>query len=130
MKGQAMIYYQSVIGNTRAFVQKSGIEACELTDLNYDQIKVDQPFILVAPTYDPSTTAILNDFLKEAGNWEYCRGIFGAGNRNFMDLFCYTAKNLASEFDLPLLHLFEFQGSDYDVNQLVKEHNARCQNVK
>lgn len=123
-----MIIFQSVIGNTRAFVQKSGLESLEITPENYDEIKVDQNFILVAPTYDHETTYILDEFMKYQDNYKHCQGVFGGGNRNFMDLFCYTAKKISKYFDVPLLHLFEFQGSQYDVDQLIKEHQDKCQN--
>lgn len=124
-----MIYYQSIIGNTREFVLKTGVDHCEITPENYDFIEVDEAFILVAPTYASETTYIMSEFLSSYQNYRYCQGIFGGGNRNFMDLFCYTAKNLAKDFALPLLHLFEFQGNSHDVNQLIKEHENLCQNL-
>ena len=60
-------------------------------------------------------------FMETGDNASYCRGVMGGGNRNFAQLFCYSAKDFAEDFDVPLLHMFEFQGSDYDVKLLEKE---------
>lgn len=116
-----MIVFMSLIGNTRKYVHKVEAKNLEITIENSLEAIVEEPFILVAPTYAEETTDILWDFLENEINRSFCKGIFGAGNRNFAELFCYTAKNLSKEFNLPLLHLFEFQGSPQDVDQLKKE---------
>ena len=48
-------------------------------------------------------------------------GLFGVGNRNFAELFCVTAKTLSKEYEIPLLHTFEFQGSPLDVKKMEEE---------
>lgn len=116
-----MIVYMSLIGNTRKFVNKINHPNIEITLDNCLDVVIDEPYILVTPTYAEETTDILWDFLENETNRAHCKGVFGGGNRNFAELFCYTAKNLSKEFSIPLLHLFEFQGSPHDVSQLEKE---------
>jgi len=114
----------SLVGNTRKFVNKVADESLEITLANALDAEVNKPYILVTPTYDAETTDILRDFLENPTNLNYCQGIFGGGNRNFAGDFCYTAKDLGRDFDLPVLHLFEFQGSPQDVERLKEELNT------
>ena len=116
-----MIVYMSLVGNTRKFVNKINEPSVELTIDNSLDLVMTKPYILIVPTYSEETSDIVRDFLENETNRRLCKGIFGAGNRNFAQLFCYTAKDLSKEFDLPLLHLFEFQGSPVDVEKLEKE---------
>jgi protein involved in ribonucleotide reduction len=46
--------------------------------------------------------------------------VAGGGNLNFGKLFGFTAKDLAHDYGVPLLHLFEFQGNEKDI-QILKE---------
>ena len=119
------IVYFSQTGQTRKFVQKiESYKNLEIT-INAYEIEVDEPFILVMPSYEANVHPIVidtaADFLETAQNLSYCKGLVGGGNRNFAELFCITAKTLAKEYDLPLLHMFEFQGTPLDVNKLTKE---------
>lgn len=117
-----MIIYMSLIGNTRKFVKKIDGKAIEITTENCEKQKVEEPFILIAPTYARESTEILWKFLDHADNRQYCRGIAGAGNRNFgKTKFCYTAKALSHHYKIPIVHLFEFQGSAHDVAIIQKE---------
>jgi protein involved in ribonucleotide reduction len=123
----AKIVYFSQTGQTRKFVEKiSNIDAIEITPDNFN-IEVTQPYILVMPSYETNVHPIVidtaADFLETAANISYCKGLFGGGNRNFAELFCITAKTLSKEYDLPLLHTFEFQGSPFDVKKLEEELN-------
>ncbi|MGY4104621.1 ribonucleotide reductase stimulatory protein [Ignavigranum ruoffiae] len=114
----AQIVYFSLTGQTRRFVEKlPQYTALEIDPVN-PFIENSEDFILVVPTYERPVVEVVDDFLQTADNRSYCQGIFGGGNRNFAQLFCFTAKDMARDYQLPLLHLFEFQGSDYDVDQL------------
>ncbi|MCI7240884.1 class Ib ribonucleoside-diphosphate reductase assembly flavoprotein NrdI [Aerococcus suis] len=116
-----MLVYMSVVGNTRAFVNKVDHPHFEVTEKNCQEATIQEPFIAIIPTYDEGTTEIMWRFMETGDNASYCRGVMGGGNRNFAQLFCYSAKDFAEDFDVPLLHMFEFQGSDYDVKLLEKE---------
>ncbi|AMB99154.1 ribonucleotide reductase stimulatory protein [Aerococcus urinaehominis] len=122
-----LFVYMSVVGNTRRFVAKLDQPSLEIDDSNCFT-EIDQDFILVAPTYAIEVTDVLNDFLESGKNLSYCRGVMGGGNRNFNDLFCFTAKDLCDDYHLPLLHMFEFMGSENDVKK-VKEIVAEIENT-
>ena len=109
----------SIVGNTRRFVSKFDYPNLEITESNCFT-EVDQEFIMVVPSYEIEVTDIMNDFIETGHNLDYCQGVIGGGNRNFNDLFCFTAKDLALDYDIPLLHEIEFMGSENDVTK-VKE---------
>lgn len=121
----AKIVYFSQTGQTRKFVEKiPNTEIIEITPDDFE-MEVTEPFILVMPSYETNVHPIVidtaADFLETADNVDYCKGLFGGGNRNFAELFCITAKTLSKEYDLPLLHEFEFQGSPLDVKKMEEE---------
>lgn len=111
------VVYMSLTGQTRKFVKKLGYESIEITPENAFQ-EIHEPYILIVPTYDIEVTEIMNDFIETGNNQALLKGIAGGGNRNFNTLFCFTAKDLAKEYQVPLLHCFEFQGSPNDVEYL------------
>lgn len=113
------VVYMSLTGQTRKFVQKLNMDFLEITLDNAFQ-EIHEPYVVVAPTYEKEATSILNDFIETGNNRAYLKGVAGGGNRNFNTLFCFTAKDLAQDYQVPLLHLFEFQGSEYDI-QVFKE---------
>lgn len=86
-------------------------------------IEINQPFIIVTPTYDGEVKEWLEDFLETGQNRQFARGVAGGGNLNFGQLFISTAKTLSREYGIPLLHQFEFQGTDEDVRILKKAVN-------
>lgn len=113
------VVYISLTGQTRKFVKKLSMDSLELTPTN-PYIALEEPFIIVTPTYDKEATELLNDFIEVADNKKYFKGVAGGGNLNFGKLFVFTAKDLAHDYQVPLLHTFEFQGNDEDVAQLKK----------
>lgn len=86
-------------------------------------IEINQPFIIVTPTYDGEVKEWLEDFLETGQNRQFARGVAGGGNLNFGQLYVSTAKTLSEVYDIPLLHQFEFQGTDEDVRILKKAVN-------
>lgn len=121
------IVFMSVVGNTRRFVEKLDMPSLELSEANVFT-EIDEDYIMIAPTYAIEVTDLLNDFLETGANLSYCKGVMGGGNRNFNDLFCFTAEDIALDYDVPLLHCFEFQGSENDVKK-VKEIVAEIENT-
>jgi protein involved in ribonucleotide reduction len=83
-------------------------------------IPMNEPYIIVTPTYDKEMTEILNDFIETEENQHYLKGVAGGGNINFNELYVFTAKDIAHDYNVPLLHSFEFQGNDEDVRKLKK----------
>lgn len=113
------VVYISLTGQTRKFVKKLNMDLLELNPANLF-IEINQPFIIVTPTYDGEVKEWLEDFLETGENRHFAKGIAGGGNRNFGKLFVSTAKSLSVTYDIPFLHQFEFQGNDEDVRILKK----------
>ncbi len=113
------VVYMSMTGQTRRFVKKLNMNSLEIHPGNAFQ-EIFEPYIVIVPTYDCEVTEIMNDFIETGQNQQYLKGVAGSGNLNFNELFCYTAKDLAREYQVPLIHCFEFQGTDRDV-QIIKE---------
>ncbi len=117
------IVYITLTGQTRKFVNKLDMETIELSPID-PFIEINEPFIIVAPTYEKEATEILWEFLDTGENRRYFKGVAGGGNRNFNELFVFTAKDLAEDYDVPMLHAFEFQGSPRDVEALKEKIDA------
>ena len=115
-----LVVYLSITGQTRKFVAKLGYPTFEITpDSVYTE--VHEPYIVVVPTYEKEATELVNEFIETGNNRHYLKGVAGGGNRNFNTLFGFTAKFLSRDYQVPVLHLFEFQGSDNDVNKLKEQ---------
>lgn len=84
-------------------------------------VLINEPYFLIVPTYEVEATEIVNDFLETEDNVSFCKGVIGTGNLNFADLFCFTAKDISKDYNLPLIHMLEFQGSTTDVEKVKKE---------
>ena len=112
-----LIVYLTLTGNTRRFVKKLEMDSFEIDSMN-PFVQVDQPFVLVVPTYDIEATECINDFIEHENNLEHLKGVIGGGNLNFGDLFVFTAKDLSKEYDSELLYSFEYSGTDVDVQNI------------
>lgn len=113
------VVYLSLVGNTRKFVQKLGVESLELTETTVFT-EMEEPYLLITPTYEIEATDLNNDFLETGNNKDLCKGIIGCGNRNFEGLYCFTAKDLEEDYNIPLLYTLEFMGSPKDVEEVKK----------
>ncbi|MDO4701897.1 MAG: class Ib ribonucleoside-diphosphate reductase assembly flavoprotein NrdI [Erysipelotrichaceae bacterium] len=116
------VVYMSLTGQTRKFIKKLQADAIEISRLS-EKFEIGEPYIMIVPTYDYQVTCIMDQFVDFGNNIQYLRGVCGSGNRNFNDLFCFSAKDLAKKYHVPLLHCFEFHGSDYDVDRIKDEVN-------
>lgn len=114
------IVYFSLTGQTRRFVNKLDMDSYEVnaTDPFY---RIEEDYIVVAPTYDIEVTELINDFIEYSDNLSHLKGVAGGGNRNFADLFVFTAKDLAALYKVPMIFAFEFSGTDLDVINFKKE---------
>ena len=102
-----------------------------IKDLKGKAIIVDGPFVSFLPTYleggngidtgfQEILTGNLRKFLEYQGNFRYCLGIIGSGNRNFNKQFCLTAFQYAEQFGFPVIDVFELRGTDEDVERISK----------
>ena len=119
-----LVYFSSVSENTHRFVQKLGLPATRIP--LHDRIQVDQPYVLVLPTYGGGrATPDINAggyvpkqviaFLNDEHNRSLIRGVIAAGNTNFGAEFCYAGEVVSRKCDVPYLYRFELMGTDEDV---------------
>lgn len=111
------IVYISLTGNTQTVVNRLGFPSLNLND-NTVYTEVNNPYIIIAPTYDKEVTDIFNEFLEIGNNKQYCKGVVGCGNINFAELYCFTAKDLSRDCNIPLLHMMEYFGNDNDLKKI------------
>lgn len=114
------IVYFSVTGQTKRFVKKLSLKDTYEIDPIDPEIEVGEPFVLIVPTYEKDITEPVTDFLYYGSNQEQLQGVAGTGNRNFAQLFVFTAKDISKEFKVPLLYTFEFNGTTKDVTNFEK----------
>ncbi|MGX7420633.1 class Ib ribonucleoside-diphosphate reductase assembly flavoprotein NrdI [Carnobacterium gallinarum] len=114
------VVYFSLTGQTRRFVNKLNLDSYEVTETN-PFYRIEEDFVVVAPTYDIEVTELMNDFIEYSDNLSHLKGVAGGGNRNFADLFVFTARDLAKKYNVPMLIEFEFSGTDLDVSHFKKE---------
>jgi protein involved in ribonucleotide reduction len=111
------IIFFSLTGNVRRFVSKLGLPSTELSNTN-PFLEVQEPFVLIVPSYDKGVTDILWDFMETADNQSFCKGVVGSGNLNFDSLYVFTAKDLARDFGVPILGAFEYFGTNRDITHI------------
>lgn len=116
------LVYFSLTGQTRRFVKKLDLPAYEVEPAN-PFFEVNEPFVLIVPTYEKEITSVVNEFLDYKKNALFLSGVAGGGNRNFAELFIYTAKDIANKYQVPLLFSFEFSGTNEDVQSFKKVVN-------
>ncbi len=111
------IIYFSVTGQTRRFIKKLGptVDATEIDPVD-PLFMVNEPFVLIVPTYEDEITYPVTEFLEYANNAASLKGIVGTGNRNFAEL-------LAKKFNVPVLYSFEFNGTPTDVQNFKEAVN-------
>ena len=112
-----IVVYFTLTGNTEMFANKLDAKTLKITKYDLDTVEMDEPYLLLIPTYEPDATKTPFAFAKK--HRSNLVGIVGSGNRNFgKDLFCYSAMDLADEVNAPIVHMYEFQGSINDVNKI------------
>ena len=113
------VVYLSLTGKTRQFVKKLGWESIEISKQN-PIIEMEEPYIVITSTYGEQVAHFFYEYIDFEENRNLLMGVAGSGNRNFNTSYCSNSKELAKKYDVPLLHCFENQGTDKDV-QILKE---------
>ncbi|WP_025023292.1 class Ib ribonucleoside-diphosphate reductase assembly flavoprotein NrdI [Companilactobacillus nodensis] len=116
------IAYYSITGQTRRFVNKTGLNGYEISDADPFH-KMGRSFILIVPAYDDDMMDPVVDFLQYKDNAKNCVGLAGGGNRNFNSLYNHTARDIAHGLDVPVVFEFEFNGTNKDVENFKKVVN-------
>lgn len=115
-----LIVYDSLTGNVRRFVDKLGLPNLRIQD----GLTVGEPFILITYTtglgFVPDST---KQFLED--NSAHLIGVATSGNKNFGNYYALAADIIAKQYEVPVIHKFEFSGLPSDVELFmkgVKEH--------
>lgn len=137
------LLYMSISGNVRSFAKRiqqlseikqqedsslpiiQGKEIHDNSSLEYET----QPYVVVVPTYleggngldsgdQEILTESLREYLENQEDLACCLGIIGSGNKNFAHQYCLTAKQYATQFDLPFIADFEMRGNPKEIETI------------
>jgi protein involved in ribonucleotide reduction len=116
-----LVYFSSVSGNTKRFVEKLGIPALRIPLYPQEEpLVVDEEFVLVVPTYGGgngrgAVPKQVIKFLNDERNRKHIRGVIGAGNTNFGEAFCLAGDIISAKCQVPHMYKFELFGTPRDV---------------
>ena len=116
-----LVYFSSVSGNTRRFVEKLGRPADRIPLHAKDApLKATEPYVLVVPTYgggngQGAVPKQVIRFLNDEQNRSLIRGVIGAGNTNFGEAYCLAGDIISAKCRVPHLYKFEVFGTEDDV---------------
>lgn len=106
-------------GHTKALVYKLNMDSLELNPMN-PFINVSEPYILIVPSYDdPVINEAAEDFI-ESNDISLFKGVIGTGNLNFGQEYCFAARDIATNFNKPLLFKLEYSGTEHDVQKIIE----------
>ena len=114
------VVYLSLTGKTRQFVKKLNWDFIEISKKN-STVQMEEPYIVITPTYGEQVAHFFYEYIDFEENRNLLMGVAGSGNRNFNTSFCSNARALAVKYEIPLLHCFENQGTDKDVQILIEK---------
>lgn len=115
-----LVYFSSSSENTHRFIERLGLSAVRIPLNERERIQVDEPYILVVPSYGGGGTAgavprQVMRFLNDPHNRALIRGVIAAGNRSFGDAFCRAGDVIAQKCAVPYLYRFELMGTAQDI---------------
>lgn len=119
-----LVYFSTRSENTHRFVEKLGLPASRIPLRADEALKVEEPFVLVVPTYcgedghggvKGAVPKQVIRFLNEAENRANLRGVIAAGNSNFGATFGIAGDVISSKCGVPYLYRFELLGTAEDV---------------
>ncbi|BBX48836.1 class Ib ribonucleoside-diphosphate reductase assembly flavoprotein NrdI [Mycobacterium cookii] len=125
MPSCSLVYFSSVSEHTHRFVQKLGIPATRIP--LQGRIEVDQPYVLVLPTYGGGRVAPnvsggghvpkqVIAFLNNENNRSLIRGVIAAGDHNFGVEFAAAGDVVSRKCGVRYLYRFELMGTPDDVD--------------
>jgi protein involved in ribonucleotide reduction len=115
-----LLVYMSLTGNVKNFIERVGMDSYELNPVNpYKEVNED--YIVVVPSYVGYINDDVSDFIEYKDNIKHLVGFASSGNLNFADLYCINGKELSKRYNKPLIFMFEYSGTDKDVEDFKKE---------
>lgn len=120
-----LVYFSSSSENTHRFMQRLGLPAIRIPLNERERIRVDEPYILVVPSYGGGGTAgavprQVIRFLNDAHNRALIRGVIASGNRNFGEAYGRAGEVIAQKCVVPWLYRFELMGTPADIDNVRK----------
>ncbi|MBP1326410.1 protein involved in ribonucleotide reduction [Leucobacter exalbidus] len=121
-----LVYFSSISGNTKRFVEKLGRPAARIPLYAHEEpLVVTEPYVLLVPTYGggPETRAVPKQvikFLNDERNRTLLRGVMAAGNTNFGEGYAIAGEIISRKCQVPFLYRFELFGTPDDVNAVRK----------
>ena len=119
-----LVYFSSVSGNTKRFVEKLGMPAHRIPLYPKDDpLVVDEDFALMAPTYGGGTgrgdvPKQVIKFPNDERNRRHIRGVISAGNTNFGEAYCLAGDIISAKCQVPHMYKFELFGTPRDVTRV------------
>ena len=119
-----LVYFSSVSGNTKRFIEKLGRPAARIPlHARDDALHAEEPFVLVVPTYGGgdghgAVPKQVIRFLNEEQNRRFIRGVISAGNTNFGEHFCLAGEIISRKCRVPHLYRLEVFGTPEDVDRV------------
>jgi len=111
-----LIVYDSLTGNVRRFVEKLHKFSSVRIE---DGLQIEEPFILVTYTTGLGFIPDLTQKFLET-NAANMQGVASSGNKNFGNYYGLAADLIAEQYQIPIIHKFEFAGLPSDVDQFTK----------
>ena len=135
-----LVYFSSSSENTLRFMERLGLPAIRIPLNERERIQVDEPYILVVPSYGgggPHGAVATRSgggtagavprqvirFLNDPHNRQLIRGVIAAGNRNFGEAFARAGDVISQKCGVPYLYRFELMGTQQDVENVRKGVN-------
>lgn len=119
-----LVYFSSVSGNTKRFVEKLGLPADRIPlHAKEDPLVVDEDFVLLVPTYGGgngrgAVPKQVIKFLNDERNRRHIRGVISAGNTNFGEAYCLAGDIISAKCQVPHMYKFELFGTPRDVTRV------------
>jgi len=122
-----VVYYSSVSGNTKRFVESLDLENSEVHRIPLRKadalLEVTKPFVLIIPSYGgeagerPVLPPIIR-FLNNPANRALIVGVVCCGNTNFGATYCKAGIEVAAKCKVPLLAKVEIFGTPEQVSDV------------
>ena len=119
-----LVYFSSVSGNTKRFVEKLGMPARRIPLYAKEEpLVVDEDFVLMVPTYGGgngrgAVPKQVIKFLNDERNRRHIRGVISAGNTNFGEAYCLAGDIISAKCQVPHMYKFELFGTPRDVTRV------------
>lgn len=119
-----LVYFSSVTGNTKRFVEKLGFRNSRIHLLPRDEfLYVHEPYVLIVPTYGGgnlkgAVPKQVIKFLNVKENRDLCRGVISGGNTNFGQAYGLAGDVIARKLGVPHMYRFELLGTSQDVSKV------------